>query len=91
MLVMEYIEGLDLGEIVRRVGALDPADACELVRQAAIGLQYVHEHGLVHRDVKPSNLMLTSQATVKILDLGLARFHIDHPVIEESSLHGHPG
>jgi hypothetical protein len=82
-LVMEYTEGLDLGEIVRRVGWLDTDDACELARQAALGLQYVHEHGMVHRDVKPSNLMLTSQGEVKILDLGLARFRLDQPWDEE--------
>jgi serine/threonine protein kinase len=48
------------------------ADACELIRQTAIGLQYIHENHLVHRDIKPSNLMLTPQGQVKILDLGLA-------------------
>ena len=44
-----------------------------MVRQAAVGLQHMHEHGLVHRDVKPSNLMLTTSGEVKVLDLGLAR------------------
>jgi serine/threonine protein kinase len=92
-LVMEYVEGLDLGEILRRVGPLDVADACEVVRQAAIGLQYVHENGLVHRDIKPSNLMLSSLFSergrggegpvVKILDLGLARFHLEPAPADE--------
>ncbi|MFZ1935765.1 MAG: efflux RND transporter periplasmic adaptor subunit, partial [Thermoguttaceae bacterium] len=50
------------------------SDACELARQAALGLQVAHEHGMVHRDVKPSNLMLTREGQVKLLDLGLARF-----------------
>lgn len=57
-LVMEFVDGIDLSRLGRRVGPLPAAEACELVRQAAIGLQYVHEHGLVHRDIKPSNLML---------------------------------
>ncbi len=57
-LVMEYVEGIDLSKLVRRCGPLSIADACELIRQAAVGLQHAHEHGLVHRDIKPSNLML---------------------------------
>ncbi len=72
-LVMEFVEGLDLSELVRRGGPLPVADACELIRQAALGLQYSHQHGLVHRDIKPSNLMLTTAGQIKVLDLGLAR------------------
>lgn len=72
VLVMEYVEGLDLAKVLRRVGRFAIADACELIRQTALGLQYIHENKLVHRDVKPSNLMLTPQGQVKILDLGLA-------------------
>jgi serine/threonine protein kinase len=74
-LAMEFIEGADLGKVVRARGPLPVADACECVRQAALGLQHAHENGLVHRDVKPSNLMLTPEGTVKLLDLGLARLH----------------
>jgi len=71
-LVMEYVDGLDLGQLVHRLGPLPVADACELVRQAAVALQYVHDQGMVHRDVKPSNLMLTTAGQVKLMDLGLA-------------------
>jgi WD40 repeat protein len=77
-LVVEYVDGLDLSELAARLGPLPIADACELVRQAALGLQCAHEHGLVHRDVKPSNLMLTRQGQVKILDLGLALLRGPH-------------
>ena len=75
VLVMEYVEGLDLRKITRRLGRLAVADACEIARQAALGLQAAHENGLVHRDIKPSNLMLTPEGRVKLLDLGLARIH----------------
>src|SRR5438445_1497838 len=72
-LVMELLDGVDLAQVVSRTGPLRPAEACELARQTAVGLQYVHERGLVHRDIKPSNLLLASDGIVKILDLGLAR------------------
>jgi len=71
-LVMEYVDGLDLSEVARRAGRLGAADACELARQAALGLEYAHRAGMVHRDIKPSNLMLTAEGQLKILDLGLA-------------------
>jgi serine/threonine protein kinase len=74
-LVTEFVDGLDLADLVGRVGPLSCPDACEVVRQAALGLAYIHQHGLVHRDIKPSNLMVTCDGIVKILDLGLARFH----------------
>ena len=71
-LAMEYVDGVDLSKLVRRVGRLTVAHACELIRQAATGLQYICEQGLVHRDIKPSNLMVSRDCRVKILDLGLA-------------------
>ena len=58
-LVMEYIDGVALDDLVQQLGQLSVADACEVVRQAARGLQYIHRNGMVHRDIKPSNLMLT--------------------------------
>jgi serine/threonine protein kinase len=67
---MELVDGLDLERVARRDHPLSVADACEVIRQAAVGLQYVHDRGLV---IKPSNLMLTRHRLVKILDLGLAK------------------
>lgn len=79
-LVMEYVDGIDVGSLARALGQLDVPDACEIVRQAALGLQHAHERGLIHRDVKPSNLMLSTDGTVKLLDLGLALLqHDDAP------------
>lgn len=72
-LVMEYVEGKDLGRLVIEKHPLPVASVCEWGRQAALALQHVGEKGLVHRDVKPSNLLLASGGDVKLLDLGLVR------------------
>jgi serine/threonine-protein kinase len=76
-LVMEYVEGIDLAQLVKRDGPLPPAEACDYVRQAALGLQHAFERGLVHRDIKPHNLLRTRDSggrpLVKVLDMGLAR------------------
>ena len=73
-LVMEYIDGASLQSVVDSRGRLPVHRAVNYVAQAALGLQHAHDNGLVHRDVKPSNLMLDWAGTVKLLDLGLARF-----------------
>ncbi len=72
-LVMEYLEGTDLGKQVEQQGPLPVDQACHCIRQAALGLQHAHEQGLVHRDIKPHNLMRTRTGVVKVMDLGLAR------------------
>jgi hypothetical protein len=72
-LVMDFVEGLDLARALENQGRLSVPDACEAARQAALGLQHAFERGLVHRDVKPSNLMLARGGRVQVLDLGLAR------------------
>lgn len=71
-MVMEYVDGVDLSQTVKVRGALPVAEACDYIRQAAIGLQHAHTCGMVHRDIKPHNLMVTKEGTVKILDFGLA-------------------
>jgi formylglycine-generating enzyme required for sulfatase activity len=72
-LVMEFVEGVNLSRLVKEHGPLPVREACALIRQAAAGLEYAHAAGLIHRDVKPSNLMRTADGMVKVLDLGLAR------------------
>ena len=73
-LVMEYVDGVNLHQLVAILGPLDVTRAAQYVRQAALGLQHAHERGLVHRDIKPGNLMVDRAGTVKLLDLGLARY-----------------
>ncbi len=72
-LVMEFVEGISLQELVESSGPRPPREAAELIRQAALGLEYAHRAGLVHRDIKPANLIRDLEGTVKILDLGLVR------------------
>jgi serine/threonine-protein kinase len=86
-LSMEFVDGQDLSRLVHDTGPLPVAQACDYIRQAALGLQHAHERGLVHRDIKPNNLLVTLTptgestvsgrlplwGTVKLLDLGLAR------------------
>ncbi|MGL6096827.1 MAG: protein kinase domain-containing protein, partial [Fimbriiglobus sp.] len=73
-MVMDYVDGTNLHQLVAENGPLAVNRAAEYIRQAALGLQSAHEHGLIHRDIKPGNLLLERNGTVKLLDLGLARF-----------------
>ena len=75
-LVTEYIEGISLADLMDQRGPLKPAAACLAARQVALGLQHAHERGMVHRDIKPNNILLPFKGgQVKILDFGLARLH----------------
>jgi serine/threonine-protein kinase len=70
-IVMEYVPGQSLGERLKR-GPIPPAEMFDYAAQAALGLAHAHDQGMVHRDVKPSNMLLTADRKIKILDLGLA-------------------
>jgi serine/threonine protein kinase len=70
---MEFVEGKTLAGLVKDSGKLDPESAVGLILQAARGLKFAHDHGLIHRDVKPQNLLLNSHGVVKVADLGLVK------------------
>ncbi|WP_330342493.1 serine/threonine-protein kinase [Streptomyces sp. NBC_00557] len=72
-LVMELVDGWNLAQERSLRGALPPAEAAAITTQAAAGLAAAHQHGVIHRDVKPANIMLTTDRTVKITDFGIAR------------------
>lgn len=73
-MVMDFVDGSSIQDIVQHSGPMDVVRSAHYIRQAALGLQYAHEKSLVHRDIKPGNLLIDRQGQVKILDMGLARF-----------------
>ena len=73
-IVMEYLEGEDLEKVLRRRGMLSPQEVIDCMMQVAWGLAHAHEKGVVHRDIKPTNLFLDNTGVVKVLDLGLGAF-----------------
>ena len=90
-LVMEYVESENLAELVRRQGPLSPDDAATLIAQAAAALAAAHEAGIVHRDVKPSNILVTPEGQVKLSDFGIARLEADQALTQTGLLVGSPG
>jgi serine/threonine protein kinase len=74
-LVMEFVEGRDLSAIIKERGPLPITESVDYILQAARGLAYAHDEGVVHRDIKPANLLLDLRGSIKILDMGLARFN----------------
>ena len=87
---MEYVDGEDLSKVVQRQGPLPIAQACHYVSQAAMGLEHAHEHDMVHRDIKPQNLMLArrEEHIVKILDFGLAKAKREGEAVTELTVQG---
>ena len=92
-LVMQYIEGCDLAELICEKGTLSVPRTLDYIIQAGRGLDYAHAQGVVHRDIKPSNLLLDDKGTVKILDMGLARLEqeIDAADTTEAAALTHSG
>ena len=73
-IVMEYIDGITLKEFIERQGSLRWKDAVHFTLQILRALQHAHEKGIVHRDVKPQNIMVLTDGTIKVTDFGIARF-----------------
>jgi serine/threonine protein kinase len=86
LLIMEYVEGLSLEALVQQHGPLPPLRAAHYIRQAALGLAAAHDKGIIHRDVKPANLLVDREGTVKVLDLGLALLADDESVLTQGVL-----
>jgi serine/threonine protein kinase len=89
-LVMEYVEGTTLSAFVAHDGALSPDEAAPLVRQAADALAAAHEAGIVHRDVKPSNMLVGPDGEMKLTDFGIARAEADASLTRTGLVTGSP-
>ncbi len=76
-LVTEYVPGMDLRRLIRARGPLPLEQAAAIIMQAALGLEYAHQQGLIHRDVKPGNVLVTPEGIAKVSDVGLAGFASD--------------
>ena len=88
-IVFEYVEGENLKELVVRSGRLPVRRALELALDVAGGLAFAHDHGLVHRDVKPQNVLLSREGEVKVTDFGIARsLHVEHGVTQTGTVLG---
>ncbi|MET0837788.1 MAG: serine/threonine-protein kinase, partial [Marmoricola sp.] len=89
-LVMEYVDGTTLAQVVRDKGRLSPDDAAPLLWQAADALDAAHSAGIVHRDVKPSNILVDRHGRVKLTDFGIARIASDPALTQTGMVTGSP-
>lgn len=87
-LVMELVDGIDLSKLVRQSGPLNASRAVDYVRQAAVAFAYAHTQGIIHRDIKPQNLLVDRSQHVRILDMGLARLNPTNAAADPASSAG---
>jgi eukaryotic-like serine/threonine-protein kinase len=87
-IVMEYVEGVTLRDLLVRNGPLEPGRAAAIVGDIAAGLGFAHEKGVVHRDVKPGNVLITSSGTVKVTDFGIARAGVSDSLTQTGAVMG---
>jgi eukaryotic-like serine/threonine-protein kinase len=87
-IVMEFVKGQSCAEMLREQGALPPPDAVEILAQSCRGLDYAHRNGVVHRDVKPGNLLRSEEGMVKLADFGIAKAAEDSAITTVGSVLG---
>jgi len=87
-IVMEYVPGQTLREIIQSYGRLGPMDAARIAAEIADALSFAHAHGVVHRDVKPGNVLITPQGQVKVADFGIARAETGEPLTKTGAVLG---
>ena len=87
-IVMERVDGESCAEILKEHGVLDPRDAVDILEQACRGLDYAHRNGVVHRDVKPGNLLRSHEGVVKLADFGIAKAAEDSEITKAGSVLG---
>jgi eukaryotic-like serine/threonine-protein kinase len=87
-IVMEYIEGRTLRDVIKEEGPLLPERAAEIAGDVCAGLAFAHSHGIVHRDVKPANIMITKNGEVKVTDFGIARAASSETVTQTATVLG---
>jgi eukaryotic-like serine/threonine-protein kinase len=87
-MVMEYVRGLSARDVLNAEGVLAPAQAVDVLLQTLLALDHAHRRGIVHRDVKPENIMITREGVVKVADFGLARAYADAQITEAGTVTG---
>jgi eukaryotic-like serine/threonine-protein kinase len=84
-IVMEYVEGVTLRDIVHTEGPMEPRRAIEVIADACQALNFSHQHGIIHRDVKPANIMISNAGAVKVMDFGIARALADASSVTQTA------